>query len=148
MSQLASVKQEALDAAGVQLVVVGCGQHQLLRNYAENTGFQGRIYADPERALYRLFGMTETLAVTPAGQERKSYLAGKSRLGNALGSMWVSDGWRGFLGLFVGADLEGIERHHKEPAAPWQAGQHLAAGRRIYLWTWYVVTAALSFGGS
>ncbi|GJE89554.1 AhpC/TSA antioxidant enzyme family protein [Phanerochaete sordida] len=89
VSQLASVKQEALDAAGVQLVVVGCGSHEPIANYASLTGFRaGAIYADPARALFRLFGFPENLALTPAGEQRKSYLAGRSFIGNALSSIW------------------------------------------------------------
>lgn len=61
----------------------------LIRSVTETTGFKGAIYADPNRELYRALGMTlETLAQTPVGQERRSYLT-LSPLSNALRSIWV-----------------------------------------------------------
>jgi hypothetical protein len=33
VSQLASIKQEALREAGVNLVIVGCGDYQLIKDY-------------------------------------------------------------------------------------------------------------------
>ncbi|ETW86562.1 hypothetical protein HETIRDRAFT_307693 [Heterobasidion irregulare TC 32-1] len=75
VSQLASVRQDALKDAGVKIVVVGCGEWKLIDNYKETTSFQGDIYADPTRKLYHALGMTiETLNQTPAGQEKRSYL--------------------------------------------------------------------------
>jgi hypothetical protein len=41
----------------------------------ETTGFLGPFYADPTRELYHALGMTlESLALTPKGEKRKSYL--------------------------------------------------------------------------
>ncbi|EKM61529.1 uncharacterized protein PHACADRAFT_190701 [Phanerochaete carnosa HHB-10118-sp] len=88
VSQLAAVEQEAFDKAGVSLLIIGCGDYQPIKNYADNTGFRGPIYADPTRALYHHFGLIENLNTTPADEEKKSYLAGQSRIGNALGSIW------------------------------------------------------------
>ncbi|KII93005.1 hypothetical protein PLICRDRAFT_35174 [Plicaturopsis crispa FD-325 SS-3] len=89
VTQLASVPQDAVSQAGVKVVVVGCGGWQPIKEYAETTGFRGEIYADPSRKLYHALGMTtETLATTPAGQPRRSYLT-SSVLANALRSIWT-----------------------------------------------------------
>lgn len=59
-------------------------------NALEVTGFQGPIFADPERNIYRILNMTaESLKSTPAGQAKKSYITGGT-VTNALRSVWVS----------------------------------------------------------
>ncbi|KAH7920370.1 hypothetical protein BV22DRAFT_808796 [Leucogyrophana mollusca] len=88
VTQLASVRPEALDAARARLVVIGCGDWQPIQHYKEVTNLQSPIYADPTRALYRALGVTtENLATTPARQERRSYLR-KGDVANALASIW------------------------------------------------------------
>ena len=126
MSQLASVKQEALDNADLQLVIVGCGEWQPIKNYADNTGFKGPIYADPSRALYRHFGLGENLNTTPAGQEKKSYLAGMSMIGNVFSSIWV---YRITPCSWAVTHGTPTERAYQESAAPWQARQHYSTWR-------------------
>ncbi|KAJ8521997.1 hypothetical protein ONZ45_g1349 [Pleurotus djamor] len=75
VQQLASVKQEALSKAEVKLVVIGCGEWQAIKPYAEITGFQGDVYANPTRDVYRALGMTiETLQATPSGATKRSYI--------------------------------------------------------------------------
>ncbi|EIM83215.1 uncharacterized protein STEHIDRAFT_148818 [Stereum hirsutum FP-91666 SS1] len=73
-SQLAAVKSEALQAANTKIVVVGCGEWKLMKDYKENTGFKGSIYADPDRALYRALDMKENMKGTPAGEKKRGYL--------------------------------------------------------------------------
>ncbi|OCH90542.1 hypothetical protein OBBRIDRAFT_730608 [Obba rivulosa] len=85
--QLAGVRKDALDQAGVKIVIVGCGEWSLIKNYCEATGFTGEMYADPSRALYRTFGLIQNLDLTPAGTEKRSYLS-KSFLGNVVKSIW------------------------------------------------------------
>ncbi|KAK7062871.1 hypothetical protein VNI00_000368 [Paramarasmius palmivorus] len=75
--QLAGVPTLALQEAGTEIVLVGCGEWQGIKFYAEKTGFKGRMYAEPSRELYHALGMNiETLALTPAGQEKRSYVSG------------------------------------------------------------------------
>ncbi|KAJ3557469.1 hypothetical protein NM688_g1460 [Phlebia brevispora] len=88
VSQLASIRSEALKEADVDLIVIGCGEYQPIKNYAETTGFTGPIYANPSRDLFRHFNLVENLARTPSDQPKKSYLAGHSTLGNAIDSIW------------------------------------------------------------
>ncbi|EGN93577.1 hypothetical protein SERLA73DRAFT_78458 [Serpula lacrymans var. lacrymans S7.3] len=85
--QLASVQPEVLKA-GKKVVVIGCGDWQPIQFYAETTGFQGPIFADPTRKLYVTLGMTiENLQGTPAGEKRRSYLQ-RGDISNALASIW------------------------------------------------------------
>ncbi|KZT73400.1 hypothetical protein DAEQUDRAFT_703823 [Daedalea quercina L-15889] len=85
--QLALVPPESLQQAGARLVVIGCGEWQPIQNYCETTGFKGEMYADPSRALYKIFGLAENLDGTPTGEERRSYLT-KGVLSNAVQSTW------------------------------------------------------------
>jgi hypothetical protein len=56
----------------------------------ETTDFQGQMYADPTRQLYRVLGMSfGSLKTTPEGVSRKSYLR-SSCFYTALQSIWVS----------------------------------------------------------
>ncbi|GLB43806.1 putative ahpC/TSA antioxidant enzyme [Lyophyllum shimeji] len=85
---LASVPKEPLEKANVSITVIGCGEWEPIKSYAESTRFHGPIYADPSRALYHTLGMTvENLSGTPAGQERRSYLT-KNPIVNAMQSIW------------------------------------------------------------
>ncbi|THU91794.1 hypothetical protein K435DRAFT_726764 [Dendrothele bispora CBS 962.96] len=76
VEQLANIPKEKLDNANVDLVVIGCGDWKPINGYAKDRGFQGsKMYADPDRKLYHELGMDiETLAKTPTGQKKRSYL--------------------------------------------------------------------------
>ncbi|KAI0647408.1 AhpC/TSA antioxidant enzyme-domain-containing protein [Trametes meyenii] len=87
VAQLASVRKDALNNASTRLVVVGCGEWRLIKNYCEATGFLHSMYADPSRELYHAFGLVESLGRTPAGQEKRSYIS-RSFLGNVVKSIW------------------------------------------------------------
>jgi len=87
--QLASISQEALAQAQTKIVVIGCGDWQPIRNYLEITDFQGQIFTDPTRKLYHALGMTmESLELTPAGEEKKSYVR-TGFLSNVMQSIWT-----------------------------------------------------------
>ncbi|KAI0066751.1 hypothetical protein BV25DRAFT_1868301 [Artomyces pyxidatus] len=75
VSQLTTVKKDALEAASTKIVLVGCGDWKLIENYKSETEFEGEIFANPDRKLYRALGMTiENLDGTPAGTQKRSYL--------------------------------------------------------------------------
>ncbi|KAI0726835.1 AhpC/TSA antioxidant enzyme-domain-containing protein [Fomitopsis betulina] len=86
VTQLAQVKPESLQQAGVRIVVIGCGEWQLIQNYRETTGFIGDVYANPSRSLYKALGLVENLQKTPAGQNKRSYLK-KGLLSNIFQSI-------------------------------------------------------------
>ncbi|KAI0706090.1 hypothetical protein BC835DRAFT_1312193 [Cytidiella melzeri] len=88
VSQLAQIKGDALEIAHVRLVVIGCGNYQPIKEYEQKTGYKKAIYTDATRALFKHFGLIESLEVTPSDQPMKSYLAGRSRLANTLSSIW------------------------------------------------------------
>jgi len=85
--QLASVRKDALEQAGAQIVIIGCGEWSLIKNYCDITGFSGGMYADPSRALYRALGLIQNLDRTPAGKDKRSYLS-QSYVGNVMKSIW------------------------------------------------------------
>jgi len=87
VSRLATVRQDALEAAATKIVVVGCGEWSLIENYRKNTGFKGEVYANPDRKLYDTLGLVSNLQTTPKGEERRSYLT-RSLLGGTLWSIW------------------------------------------------------------
>ncbi|KAF8998209.1 hypothetical protein BDZ89DRAFT_1096388 [Hymenopellis radicata] len=90
VEDLARLPSGALTKSGVQIVVIGCGQWQPITSYApqEDTGFSGKICADPTRKLYRALGMTtENLSGTPSGQAKRSYIK-TSTLTKALQSIY------------------------------------------------------------
>ncbi|KAF9528132.1 hypothetical protein CPB83DRAFT_854955 [Crepidotus variabilis] len=82
------VPQENLDKSGIRVVLIGSGGPEVFDYYREATGFRGDIYTNPTTELYRALRMTITTQTTPEDQTRKSYLT-SSKLGNALGSIWV-----------------------------------------------------------
>lgn len=54
-SLLAASKAE-MDAAGVALVIIGPGNVEQARGFAEQTNFPGEVYADPTFETFRAFG--------------------------------------------------------------------------------------------
>lgn len=107
MSTLANVKQEALDNAHAKIVVIGCGEYGPIKFYAgeyshsppqyflhnpfpETSGFKGSLYTNPDRKLFKHLGLPEALTRTPADQLRRKYLKGRSAIGIALTSIWVT----------------------------------------------------------
>ncbi|KAH9040267.1 hypothetical protein EDB83DRAFT_2411016, partial [Lactarius deliciosus] len=106
VSQLATVRADALEEASTKIIVVGCGDWSLIEGYqstpqsprtsstydrpasfVENTGFKGDLYANPDRKLYDTLGLVSNLQTTPKGEERRSYLT-RSLLSGTLWSIW------------------------------------------------------------
>jgi len=71
----------------VRVVVIGCGEWDVIPFYKETTGFKGDIYADSSRETFRALDLKVTLEVTPKGEKKKSYLQ-STMLANVMGSMW------------------------------------------------------------
>jgi len=74
--QLGEIPREVLQEANTSLVIIGCGDWQMLETYKKNTGFEGRIYADPTRTLYHHFGMIENIAAGGKDEPKASYIGG------------------------------------------------------------------------
>ncbi|KAF9515988.1 hypothetical protein BS47DRAFT_1293122, partial [Hydnum rufescens UP504] len=89
VTELAKVRKEALDAANTDLVIVGCGDPSMLKQYREDVGFQGAGYADPSRAIYFHLGMTApAISRTPKGGNPPSYVP-RNRTMTIIKSTWV-----------------------------------------------------------
>jgi len=80
---------KAFEETNTEIVVIGCGDWQPIEKYSEFTGFpSSKIYADPSRKVFHGLGMNiESLARTPAGQKRRSYLT-ENFMKGALWSTW------------------------------------------------------------
>jgi len=87
VSQLATVREDALKEASTQLALVGCGDWKLIENYKRDSEFKGEIYANPDGKLYDALGMISNLRTTPRGEEKRSYLK-RGLLGTTLWSIW------------------------------------------------------------
>ncbi|KAF9061191.1 AhpC/TSA antioxidant enzyme-domain-containing protein [Rhodocollybia butyracea] len=66
----------ALEESNTGMALIGCGDWDLIEKYSEMTGFpSSRIYANPSLGVFHALGMNlQTLARTPAGQKKASYL--------------------------------------------------------------------------
>ncbi|MCJ1474402.1 hypothetical protein MMC13_003060 [Lambiella insularis] len=64
-------------AKPTELVIIGCGQPELIPFYAETTSCKFPIYADPTRKLYDLLGMTKSMKLgeKPGDYVQKSLLS-------------------------------------------------------------------------
>lgn len=72
----ASITPDALLQLPVStfIAVIGCGSHELINTYIQETGCPFPVYADPTRRLYTELGMVRTLALG----SRPAYMQGKS----------------------------------------------------------------------
>ncbi|KAF9654060.1 hypothetical protein BDM02DRAFT_1190125 [Thelephora ganbajun] len=87
ISHLASIPLETFTNIGVRVVVIGCGERDVIPFYKETTGFKGDIYADFSRETFRALDLKVTLEITPKGEKKKSYVPG-SRFANVMESAW------------------------------------------------------------
>ncbi|KAJ7591520.1 hypothetical protein C8J56DRAFT_565890 [Mycena floridula] len=89
VEDLAEAQNSTPENLAIPIVVIGCGEPDLINFYAEKTGFKGPIYAEPTTKLLKSLGMeVSTVKGTPAGEKRSSYLK-KGPLANALSSTWT-----------------------------------------------------------
>lgn len=64
--------QFEIEGAGARLAIVGNGEPHHARDFAQQTGFSGAVYTDPERQLYKALGMKRSLGSTVSGQALKN----------------------------------------------------------------------------
>ncbi|KZW02974.1 hypothetical protein EXIGLDRAFT_600960 [Exidia glandulosa HHB12029] len=97
--QLATVPRAALENAGVKLVVIGCGESSMIKDYQELTQLtNGEIYADPSRRLYDVLGTTSNRKMP---SERPSYVQ------HGLFLNLVRSFWRGYITHFASIGKQG-----------------------------------------
>ncbi|KAF8307355.1 hypothetical protein DL93DRAFT_2064888 [Clavulina sp. PMI_390] len=67
--------KEALDRAGIKLVIIGCGSPSLAKAYKEKVfNSPHDIYVDPTRTLYRALGMTRRTNDGGRDEEKGEYI--------------------------------------------------------------------------
>lgn len=52
-----------ISAKGIDIAIIGCGGHDMIKEYIKETGCKYPIYADPSQKLYTTLGMAKTLAL-------------------------------------------------------------------------------------
>ncbi|EJD06876.1 uncharacterized protein FOMMEDRAFT_41408, partial [Fomitiporia mediterranea MF3/22] len=78
------VDVEALEKAGLKIVIVGMGSPTLITPYRELTGTTFPIFTDPTLSVYRALGMNLRSTDRGSAAERGHYIASR---GGALGSL-------------------------------------------------------------
>jgi peroxiredoxin len=71
LSQEGGLTPNELSSANKRLVIIGCGQPNLIEQYTKDTKCPFSIYADPTRKLYDAFGMIRTLSL---GDKKPDYI--------------------------------------------------------------------------
>jgi len=88
VTDLATIKPEALTSASASLLIIGCGDYTPIKMYKEMTGFGLPIYANPSKELYVVLGMTKrTLEGAPKGEQKKAYIK-HGFTGYLFGGLW------------------------------------------------------------
>ncbi|KAK6179391.1 hypothetical protein SNE40_011763 [Patella caerulea] len=62
VEDLALIPLEYLQAADVRLVVIGPAPHKFIKSFREVTGYNYTLYCDPDREIYKAFGLSEKLS--------------------------------------------------------------------------------------
>ena len=52
-----------LSEKGISVMIIGCGEYDLIKPYVKETGSKYPLYADPSQKLYDAFGLAKTLAL-------------------------------------------------------------------------------------
>ena len=68
----AEVNPSELSAKGIELIIIGCGDPVLIKDYVATTAAKYPIYADPSRSLYKLFGLVRSLSW---GNKKPNYMS-------------------------------------------------------------------------
>jgi len=99
--ELAKVPKESFEAANTDVIVVGCGEWRIIKQYKEDTGYHYPVYADPNRGLYKTLGLTSSLAPPPANAPKSSYAG--SVVSTTIQSIWR--GLKSPIAFFKGGDI-------------------------------------------
>ncbi|KAF6730154.1 Thioredoxin-like protein AAED1 [Oryzias melastigma] len=86
VEDLSKIPKEALEDAGVKLVVIGQSSHHHIEPFCLLTGYSYEMYVDPERCIYQKLGMTReetfTESANPSPHVKSGLLMGQ------LKSIW------------------------------------------------------------
>ncbi|XP_071394624.1 peroxiredoxin-like 2C [Centroberyx affinis] len=86
VDDLSKIPMEALEDAGIRLVVIGQSAHRHIESFCSLTGYPYEIYVDPERCIYQKLGMKReeifTDSADPSPHVKSGMLVGHMK------SMW------------------------------------------------------------
>ncbi|XP_029916240.1 peroxiredoxin-like 2C [Myripristis murdjan] len=86
VEDLSKIPREALEDAGIRLVVIGQSTHHHIESFCSLTGYPYEIYVDPERCIYKKLGMKReeifTDSASPSPHVKSGVLVGHMK------SMW------------------------------------------------------------
>ena len=102
LSSVDGITPDELSASNKRVIIIGCGQSNLIKRYAEDTSCPFPIYTDPTRKLYDAFGMIRTLSLA---DEKPAYIK-SSFLSNLAKSAFsqLSAG----SSMFQGGDIQQV----------------------------------------
>lgn len=116
-------KKEQMDAAGVTLVLIGPGTVEQAKAFAEQTKFQGEVYADSDHSSYDALGFVSgiTTTFTPKAGLKiiQSYMEGyRQDWGLSMQENTVSrGGWQQGGIIVAGPGKTNISYIHKDKEA-------------------------------
>ena len=102
LSSTNGITSNELSASNKQVVIIGCGQPNLIKQYAKDTVCPFPMYSDPTQKIYDAFGMIRTLSLA----EKKPDYIKTSFLSNIAKSA-VSQLSAGFS-MFQGGDIQQV----------------------------------------
>ncbi|KAG8803953.1 hypothetical protein FRC17_006080 [Serendipita sp. 399] len=90
VEELGKIPKSTLDAAGTRIVVIGCGEWSVIKQYkghilADSDNYPYEIYAEPTRTIHRELGLITNIKGPGPGEKSKSYVP--SLLGSTLSSI-------------------------------------------------------------
>ncbi|XP_006129441.2 peroxiredoxin-like 2C isoform X1 [Pelodiscus sinensis] len=85
VEDLAKIPKNLLQDAKVRLIVIGQSSYHHIKPFCSLTGYHHEIYVDPEREIYKIFGMKRGEAATSSV---KSPHVKSNLLSGSIRSMW------------------------------------------------------------
>ncbi|XP_076005586.1 peroxiredoxin-like 2C [Genypterus blacodes] len=86
VDDLSKIPEEALEDAGIRLVVIGQSAHHHIESFCSLTGYPYEIYVDPDRCIYQKLGMKRDERFTDSAQPSPHVKSGMFT--GPLKSMW------------------------------------------------------------
>jgi len=96
------ITPDELSSANKRLIIIGCGQPNLIEQYKKDTNCSFEIYVDPNRQLYEALGMIRSLSL---GDRKPDYI--KSSMLSTIAKSLVSAFSAGSA-MFQGGDVQQI----------------------------------------
>jgi len=80
VEELGQVSKSSLDAAGTRIVIIGCGEWSVIKEYKNSSNhFPYEIYAEPTRELHRTLGLISNMKGPTGDQPRRRYIPSVTR---------------------------------------------------------------------